>query len=122
LSILSFRCWNKTKIVELDVDESAQGIAVEPSKDPHALYVSKMETERVREALLQLSEEFREIIPLQEFAELSYQEIASLLSCPLWTVLSRLATARSKLGTLLSSTQTRVLRPSCGAASTRACS
>jgi RNA polymerase sigma-70 factor (ECF subfamily) len=90
------------KIVELDVDESTAETAVEPSKDPHALYVSKVERELVREAIQQLSEEFREIIVLREYGELSYQEIASVLGCPAGTVMSRLGRARSKLRSLLS--------------------
>jgi RNA polymerase sigma-70 factor (ECF subfamily) len=90
------------KIVELDVDESTAEIAVEPSKDPHALYVSKVERELVREAIQQLSEEFREIIVLREYEELSYQEIASVLGCPAGTVMSRIGRARSKLRSLLS--------------------
>ena len=90
------------KMVELDVDESSADIAVEPSKDPHALYVSKVEREQVREAIQQLSEEFREIIVLREYGELSYQELASVLGCPAGTVMSRLGRARSKLRSLLS--------------------
>jgi RNA polymerase sigma-70 factor (ECF subfamily) len=90
------------KMVELDVDESTAEIAVEPSKDPHALYVSKVEREQVREAIQQLSEEFREIIVLREYGELSYQELASVLGCPAGTVMSRLGRARSKLRSLLS--------------------
>jgi RNA polymerase sigma-70 factor (ECF subfamily) len=89
-------------MVELDVDESTAEIAVEPSKDPHALYVSKVEREQVREAIQQLSEEFREIIVLREYGELSYQELASVLGCPAGTVMSRLGRARSKLRLLLS--------------------
>jgi RNA polymerase sigma-70 factor (ECF subfamily) len=38
---------NAPKLVELDVDESTAQIAVEASKDPHALYVSKVEREQV---------------------------------------------------------------------------
>jgi RNA polymerase sigma-70 factor (ECF subfamily) len=90
------------KIVELDVDESTAELAVERSKDPHALYVSKVEREQVREAIEQLSEEFREIIVLREYGELSYQEIANVLGCPAGTVMSRLGRARSKLRSLLS--------------------
>src|SRR5467141_3490169 len=90
------------KIVELDVDESTAELAVETSKDPHALYVSKVEREQVREAIQQLSEEFREIIVLREYGELSYQEIANVLGCPAGTVMSRLGRARSKLRSLLS--------------------
>jgi len=90
------------KIVELDVDESTAELAVETSKDPHALYVSKVEREQVREAIQQLSKEFREIIVLREYGELSYQEIANVLGCPAGTVMSRLGRARSKLRSLLS--------------------
>src|SRR5258706_9115098 len=90
------------KMVELDVDESTAETAVEPSKDPHALYVSKVERELVREAIQQLSEEFREIIVLREYGELSYQEIAGVLGCPVGTVMSRLGRARTKLRSLLS--------------------
>src|SRR6202047_4487111 len=92
------------KIVELDVDESTAGMAVEPSKGPHALYVSKVERDQVRQAIQKLPEEFREIIVLREYGELSYQEIASLLGCPAGTVMSRLGRARSKLRSLLSGT------------------
>jgi RNA polymerase sigma-70 factor (ECF subfamily) len=92
------------KIVELDVDESTLGLAVEASQDPHALYVSKVERDQVREAIQQLPDEFREIIVLREYEELSYQEIAALLDCPAGTVMSRLGRARSKLRSLLSST------------------
>jgi RNA polymerase sigma-70 factor (ECF subfamily) len=90
------------KIVELDMDESTEKLAVEASKDPHALYVSKVEREQVREAIQQLSKEFREIILLREYGELSYQEIANVLGCPTGTVMSRLGRARSKLRSLLS--------------------
>jgi RNA polymerase sigma-70 factor (ECF subfamily) len=88
--------------VELDLDGRSANIAGEVSKDPYTLYMSKMERERVREAILQLPLEFREIIILREYEELSYQEIASFLDCPPGTVMSRLARARSKLRTLLS--------------------
>jgi RNA polymerase sigma-70 factor (ECF subfamily) len=70
--------------------------------------VNKVEREQVQEAIQQLSEELRAIIVLREFAELSYHEIATLLDCPLGTVMSRLARARSKLGTLLSATRTPI--------------
>jgi RNA polymerase sigma-70 factor (ECF subfamily) len=90
------------KIVELDVDENTAELAVEASKDPLDLYVSKVERQQVREAIQQLSNEFREIIVLREYGELSYQEIANILGCPTGTVMSRLGRARSKLRSLLS--------------------
>jgi RNA polymerase sigma-70 factor, ECF subfamily len=83
-------------------------IAVEPSKGPHALYISKVESEQVHEAIRQLPVEFREIILLREDEELSYQEISVVLGCPAGTVMSRLGRAPSRLRGLLSDTsQTR---------------
>jgi RNA polymerase sigma-70 factor, ECF subfamily len=100
----------RPKFVELDADANTADLLTDVGKDPHALYVSKMEREQVREAIKQLPEEFREIILLREFAELSYQEIAALLDCPPGTVMSRLARARSRLGTLLSAAQSAIAR------------
>jgi RNA polymerase sigma-70 factor (ECF subfamily) len=91
-------------VVEIDVDDTTANVAVETSKGPHALYVSKRECEQVREAILHLPVDFREVILLREYEELSYQEIASVLGCPIGTVMSRLARARSKLRPLLSVT------------------
>jgi RNA polymerase sigma-70 factor (ECF subfamily) len=92
------------KMVEIDVDETTADVVVETSKGPHAFYVSKLECEQVREAIQQLPMDFREVILLREYEELSYQEIASVLGCPVGTVMSRLARARSKLRPLLSVT------------------
>ena len=91
-------------LLELDADENTADLVIETAKDPHALCVSKVEVEQVREAMMQLPLEFREIIVLREYGELSYQEIATLLDCSPGAVMSRLATARSKLRTLLPTT------------------
>jgi RNA polymerase sigma-70 factor (ECF subfamily) len=90
------------QIVELEAREAIAEVAIETSKDPHAQYESKMEEEMVRNAIQQLPEEFREIILLREYEELSYQELAAMLDCPVGTVMSRLARARAKLRALLS--------------------
>jgi RNA polymerase sigma-70 factor (ECF subfamily) len=90
------------KVVELDLDGDGANRAADTRKDPHATYVSNIEQEQVRTAIQQLPVEFREIIILREYEELSYQEIAAVLECPLGTVMSRLARARSKLRDLLS--------------------
>jgi RNA polymerase sigma-70 factor, ECF subfamily len=89
------------KLVELEADDGPSAVAVEPSKDPHAAYVAKVERDLVREAIQKLPEEFREIILLREYEDLSYQEIATILDCPAGTVMSRLGRARSKLRGLL---------------------
>lgn len=95
------------EIVELDSDGTGPNRAVDTANDPHATYVSKTEQEQVRTAIQQLSIEFREIILLREYEELSYQEIATVLECPAGTVMSRLARARAKLRDLLSSSAPR---------------
>jgi RNA polymerase sigma-70 factor (ECF subfamily) len=91
------------EIMQIDADENIANLIVEPSKDPHAVYVSKLDAAQVREAIQQLPVLFREIIILREYEELSYEEIASVMDCPLGTVMSRLARARTKLRKLLAS-------------------
>jgi RNA polymerase sigma-70 factor (ECF subfamily) len=86
-----------------DCDGQADSIA-ESFQDAHDIRGSKMETRRVRGAIQKLPIEFREIILLREYEELSYREISSILDCPTWTVMSRLAGARTELRTLLSET------------------
>jgi len=96
------RQWRTTpEMVELDLDGDGPNKAVDTTKDPHATYVSNVEQAQVRSAIQQLPVEFREIILLREYEELSYQEIAAVLECPVGTVMSRLARARSKLRDLL---------------------
>jgi RNA polymerase sigma-70 factor, ECF subfamily len=82
-------------------DENTADLIIETAKDPLALHVSKVEVAQMREAIMRLPLEFREIILLREYGELSHQEIATLLDCPPGAVMSRLARARSKLRTLL---------------------
>jgi RNA polymerase sigma-70 factor, ECF subfamily len=89
-------------LIELDADENGTYEPVDATQDPHTDYVSKTEREQVRVAIQQLPVEFREIILLREYEDLSYQQIAGLLGCPIGTVMSRLARARSRLRDLLS--------------------
>ena len=89
------------KVLAIDADDHTAGIVAEPSKDPLARYVSKAERDWVLEAIQQLPSAFRQIVVLREYQDLSYQEIAGILDCPVGTVMSRLARARSKLRTLL---------------------
>lgn len=85
-----------------DLDQYVTDTPTVSFKDPHSLLQSKIDRELVRHAIQQLSLEAREIILLREFEDLSYQEIATILRCPIGTVMSRLGRARSKLRTLLS--------------------
>ena len=91
------------EMVSIDGNESNAVTVRETSKDPLASYVSCRERDQIREAIQQLPSDFREIILLREYEELSYREIAKILDCQVGTVMSRLSRARSKLRTLLSS-------------------
>jgi RNA polymerase sigma-70 factor, ECF subfamily len=55
----------------------------------------------VQSALLTLSNEYREVVVLRHFTDLSYDEIAATLGIAPSTVKSRLYTARQQLGDLL---------------------
>jgi RNA polymerase sigma-70 factor (ECF subfamily) len=90
------------QMVCIEVDNGVADRVVEPSTDSHDLYVNKLEAEQVRAAIRELPVDFREIILLREYEDLSYQEIASAMDCPVGTVMSRLARARAKLRELLS--------------------
>jgi RNA polymerase sigma-70 factor (ECF subfamily) len=99
------RKWrNGPQMIEMDVGDGVANSIVETSKDSHDLYVSKVEAEQVRAAIQELPVDFREIILLREYEDLSYQEIASILGCPVGTVMSRLGRARAKLRPLLAAT------------------
>ena len=102
-------------MVDLEVDNDAANSIIEPSKNSHDLYVSKIEAEQVRAAIQELPVDFREIILLREYEDLSYQEIASVLDCPVGTVMSRLGRARAKLRVLLFPTLKGSDRPERGA-------
>lgn len=65
--------------------------------NPEALLLQSSDTQMVREALEELPVEFREVLVLREFEELSYKEIASITKLPLGTVMSRLARGRKRL-------------------------
>jgi len=85
-----------------DIDQYVPDTPANSMKDPHSLLISKIDQEQVRQAIEQLPAEAREIILLREFEDLSYQEIAGILNCPIGTVMSRLGRARARLRVLLS--------------------
>jgi RNA polymerase sigma-70 factor (ECF subfamily) len=92
---------NGPQMIEMGVGDDVANSIVDPSKDSYDLYVSKTETEQVRAAIQELPVKFREIILLREYEDLSYQEVASVLDCPVGTVMSRLGRARAKLRMIL---------------------
>jgi RNA polymerase sigma-70 factor (ECF subfamily) len=86
-----------------DIDQVLPAFRATSANDPHSLLLTSLDQDQVRQAVSQLPVESREIILLREFEDLSYQEIAGVLKCPMGTVMSRLGRARSKLRALLTS-------------------
>jgi RNA polymerase sigma factor (sigma-70 family) len=64
---------------------------------PEAQMLKSADARIVTEALEELSIEYREVIVLREFEDLSYKEIARVTGVPVGTVMSRLARARDQL-------------------------
>ena len=56
---------------------------------------------RVQQAILALSADYRQVIVLRHFTQLSYEEIAEVVGVPTKTVKSRLHTARERLEQML---------------------
>ena len=73
--------------LELDVDDVPE----------HRLAEQSLDKEELQLALNDLPEEFRLVVLMFYFEELSYQEIAQSLSLPIGTVMSRLARAKGRL-------------------------
>jgi RNA polymerase sigma-70 factor (ECF subfamily) len=83
----------------VDIDDASYLLVSDD--DPEATVVRKEQMARLRTALTQLSFDDREIIVLQHFRNLSYDEIATMLEIPRGTVMSRLYYARKRLAKLM---------------------
>jgi RNA polymerase sigma-70 factor (ECF subfamily) len=71
--------------------------SADPSADPAADAERHELRQRVWRAISELSGPQREIIVLRDYHDLSYREIAEVLSIPQGTVMSRLHSARKNL-------------------------
>jgi RNA polymerase sigma-70 factor (ECF subfamily) len=69
--------------------------------------IEREEATSVASALEKLTPEFREVLILREFEELSYKQIAGVIHVPIGTVMSRLARAREQLATILGDQSTK---------------
>jgi len=65
--------------------------------NPAATFLHKLETDQVADAMQALPTEYRSVATLYFVDDLSYQEIATTLDCPVGTVRSRLHRARRLL-------------------------
>jgi RNA polymerase sigma-70 factor (ECF subfamily) len=80
-----------------DVDENVLHRIPDRSQDTSRLAEQNETQKLVWEGLNTLRPHEKEIILLKDFQDVSYQEIAELLDCPIGTVMSRLFTARKAL-------------------------
>lgn len=64
---------------------------------PEAVLIAKADSEQLNRAIAGLPLAYREALVLREIEGLSYQEISTVISIPIGTVMSRLARARNLL-------------------------
>ncbi|MEW5796065.1 MAG: RNA polymerase sigma factor [Candidatus Zixiibacteriota bacterium] len=83
----------------VDIDEASTFLVSDDN--PEEAVIRDQQIARLRQALQKLSFEDREIIVLQHFRNMSYDEIAKLLEIPRGTVMSRLYYARKRLAKLM---------------------
>ncbi len=92
--------WRKNRL-EIPLAESEE--TVEPYYDWEDEFLKAEFSSTVARALAELPVEYRWAVLLADVEELSYQEIANILSCPIGTVMSRINRGRKMLARLLRS-------------------
>jgi RNA polymerase sigma factor (sigma-70 family) len=79
--------------IEMDSEEGGVELAVDRAT-PETILMNRSNSELMQRAIEDLPVHYRETLLLCEVEEMSYQEIAEVLSIPIGTVMSRLARAR----------------------------
>ena len=87
---------NRSRELAEPINDEVEEIQAD-ALDPETLVIQSAGVEALREALNELPIEFREVMVLREFEELSYKEISAIAEIPIGTVMSRLARARKRL-------------------------
>lgn len=67
------------------------------SENPERLFFAKLVGDEIRKALQELPEEFRTAIVLVDIQELTYEQTAKIMDCPVGTVRSRVSRGRRLL-------------------------
>jgi RNA polymerase sigma-70 factor (ECF subfamily) len=91
------RAPREVSLEEKREDGSDRGIVLQDKFTPAIWAEQKERLEQVRAAVLELPAEFRETVVLCELEELSYEEAAQLIGCPVGTIRSRLHRGRALL-------------------------
>jgi len=79
--------------VAMDLEEEGPALAVE-NETPETVLMKRSDSSLLQNAIDNLPIHYRETLLLCEVEEMSYREIAEILSIPLGTVMSRLSRAR----------------------------
>ena len=82
-----------------EMDETEVGLREDPGPDPEADLIRKADVAAVESAIGALPRLYREVLVLHDINDLSYKEIATMLSIPIGTVMSRLSRARRQIAT-----------------------
>ena len=85
----------------LDEDGGAAEVFAAEEPAPDAQADARERGELVREALLQLAPQYREVVVLRHYEDLKFREIAAVLDLPEGTVKSRMAEALAQLNRFL---------------------
>jgi RNA polymerase sigma-70 factor (ECF subfamily) len=84
-------------LVERQEDGSGGGVTLHDSLTPAMWAEQRERLEKVRAAVMELPIEFRETVVLCELEEMSYDQAARMLDCPIGTIRSRLHRGRALL-------------------------
>jgi RNA polymerase sigma-70 factor, ECF subfamily len=88
-------------------DQDGDQLAVD-TKTPEGILMNRVDSQLVQGAIDDLPAHSRDALLLCEVEEMSYQEIADILSIPIGTVMSRLARARKAVRESILTAQSRV--------------
>ncbi|MDR3408807.1 MAG: sigma-70 family RNA polymerase sigma factor [Methylovirgula sp.] len=80
-----------------DLNETEAGLQEDPVLNPEADLIRKANVAAIESALGALPQPYREVLVLHDINDLSYKEIAAMISIPIGTVMSRLSRARKQL-------------------------
>lgn len=86
-----------TEIEVEDAENYDSGAELRTTDTPETELMSKQVAQTVNDTVAALPEELRTAITLREIEGLSYEEIASLMGCPIGTVRSRIFRARETI-------------------------
>jgi RNA polymerase sigma-70 factor (ECF subfamily) len=75
----------------------AYAMGLEPAASPESALIEKDRRDLIDRCLLELPDEFREVVVLRDLEGLMYKEISDVIAAPMGTVMSRLSRGRALL-------------------------